>query len=145
MFCKASVLALISSTSFSLVANSSSETAVLTAVFSSSVTLSPRSFTALFELEINASASLRAFASSSNLRSSSAFASASLIIASISASDKPEFALIWIDCSLPVLLSLADTFKIPSALMSKDTSICGTPRGAGGMSPNWKLPNNLFC
>ncbi|SSS33399.1 Uncharacterised protein [Acinetobacter baumannii] len=145
MFCKASVFALIASTSFSFVAASSSETAVFTAVFSSSVTLSPRSLTALFELEINASASLRAFASSSNLRSSSAFASASLIIASISASDKPEFALIWIDCSLPVLLSFADTFKIPSALISKDTSICGTPRGAGGMSPNWKLPNNLFC
>ncbi|CAM0798693.1 hypothetical protein AMPH_11119 [Acinetobacter baumannii] len=145
MFCKASVFALITSTSFSFVAASSSETAVFTAVFSSSVTLSPRSLTALFELEINASASLRAFASSSNLRSSSAFASASLIIASISASDKPEFALIWIDCSLPVLLSFADTFKIPSALISKDTSICGTPRGAGGMSPNWKLPNNLFC
>lgn len=36
-------------------------------------------------------------------------------------------------CSLPVPLSLADTFTIPLASMSKVTSTCGTPRGAGGI------------
>ena len=33
--------------------------------------------------------------------------------------------MIWIDCSLPVALSLADTFTMPLASMSKVTSICG--------------------
>ena len=36
-------------------------------------------------------------------------------------------------CSLPVALSLALTLRMPLASMSKVTSICGTPRGAGGM------------
>ena len=35
--------------------------------------------------------------------------------------------------SLPVALSLADTCRMPLASMSKVTSICGMPRGAGGM------------
>ena len=36
-------------------------------------------------------------------------------------------------CSLPVPLSLADTFTIPLASISNVTSTCGTPRGAGGI------------
>lgn len=36
-------------------------------------------------------------------------------------------------CSRPVPLSLAETWTIPLASMSKVTSIWGTPRGAGGM------------
>ena len=32
-------------------------------------------------------------------------------------------------CSLPVALSLAETFRMPLASMSNVTSICGTPRG----------------
>lgn len=36
-------------------------------------------------------------------------------------------------CSRPVPLSLADTWTIPLASMSKVTSIWGTPRGAGGI------------
>ena len=36
-------------------------------------------------------------------------------------------------CSLPVPLSLADTLRMPFASMSNETSICGMPRGAGGM------------
>ena len=36
-------------------------------------------------------------------------------------------------CSLPVPLSLADTFTMPLASMSKVTSIWGTPLGAGGI------------
>jgi len=34
---------------------------------------------------------------------------------------------------VPVLLSSADTFRMPLASMSKHTLIWGTPRGAGGM------------
>ena len=36
-------------------------------------------------------------------------------------------------CSLPVPRSLAETFMMPLASMSKVTSTWGTPRGAGGM------------
>ena len=43
-------------------------------------------------------------------------------------------------CSLPVPRSLAETFMMPLASMSKVTSICGTPRGAGGMPTRWKTP-----
>ena len=42
-------------------------------------------------------------------------------------------------CSVPVPRSFAETFRMPSASMSKETSICGTPRGAGGM------PSRLNC
>mmetsp|Transcript_878 Transcript_878/g.2740 ORF Transcript_878/g.2740 Transcript_878/m.2740 type:complete len:319 (-) Transcript_878:1158-2114(-) len=44
----------------------------------------------------------------------------------------------------PVDLSSADTFKIPFASMSKQTLICGTPLGAGGMPCNSNLPNKLL-
>ena len=44
-------------------------------------------------------------------------------------------------CSLPVAWSLADTLRMPLASMSKVTSICGTPRGAGGMPSRWNLPS----
>ena len=46
-------------------------------------------------------------------------------------------------CSLPVPRSLALTWRMPLASMSKVTSICGTPRGAGGIPSRWKLPNRL--
>jgi hypothetical protein len=36
-------------------------------------------------------------------------------------------------CSLPLALSLADTLTMPLASISKVTSICGIPRGAGGI------------
>ena len=49
-----------------------------------------------------------------------------------------------IDCSLPVAGSLADTCTMPLASMSKVTSICGTPRGAGGRSTSWNLPSVLL-
>ena len=62
----------------------------------------------------------------------------------MSASDKPEDASILIDCSFPVPLSLADTFKIPLASISNVTSICGTPRGAGGISTKSKRPISLL-
>ena len=41
--------------------------------------------------------------------------------------------------SLPVALSLAVTFRMPLASMSKVTSICGTPRGAGRNSAQLEL------
>ena len=47
-------------------------------------------------------------------------------------------------CSLPVPRSLADTLTMPLASMSNVTSICGTPRGAGGMPTSWNLPSVLL-
>ena len=49
-----------------------------------------------------------------------------------------------IDCSLLVPKSLALTLTIPLASISKVTSICGTPRGAGGIFVNWKFPKVLL-
>jgi hypothetical protein len=43
-----------------------------------------------------------------------------------------------------VLLSLADTFKIPFASISNVTSIYGCPLGAIGIPPNSKSPNFLL-
>ena len=51
--------------------------------------------------------------------------------------------MIWIVCSLPVPRSLAETFTMPLASMSKVTSICGTPRGAGGMPASSNVPSCL--
>ena len=45
-----------------------------------------------------------------------------------------------IDCSLPVPLSFADTLTIPFASISNVTSICGIPRGAGGIPIKWNCP-----
>ncbi len=44
----------------------------------------------------------------------------------------------------PVALSVALTLRMPSASMSKVTSICGTPRGAGGMPSRMNLPSDLL-
>ena len=49
-----------------------------------------------------------------------------------------------IDCSLAVALSLADTCTMPLASMSKVTSICGMPRGAGGMPTRSNWPSSLL-
>ena len=49
-----------------------------------------------------------------------------------------------IACSLPVALSLAVTLTMPLASMSKPTSICGTPRGAGGMPTRSNWPSILL-
>ncbi|CRR39629.1 hypothetical protein PAERUG_E15_London_28_01_14_08984 [Pseudomonas aeruginosa] len=53
--------------------------------------------------------------------------------------------MITMDCCLPVALSFAETCRMPLASISKVTSICGTPRGAGGMSARSNLPSDLFC
>ena len=62
----------------------------------------------------------------------------------ISSSESPEPALISIFCSLPVPRSFAETLRMPLASMSKPTSICGMPRGAGGMPVSWNLPSDLL-
>ena len=76
--------------------------------------------------------------------SSSLFASASFTIFSISSSLKPPEAWIWIFCSFPVPLSLAETLTIPFASISKVTSIWGTPLGAGAIPTSSKFPNILL-
>ncbi|OSY50986.1 hypothetical protein BG846_03379 [Streptomyces fradiae ATCC 10745 = DSM 40063] len=47
-------------------------------------------------------------------------------------------------CSLPVPRSFAVTCMMPLASMSKDTSICGTPRGAGGRPVSSNMPSFLL-
>ena len=60
----------------------------------------------------------------------------------MSASDRPDEAVMVIFCSLFVPLSLACTLTMPLASMSNVTSICGTPRGAGGIPSRWKRPRS---
>ncbi len=50
----------------------------------------------------------------------------------------------WIDCSRPVARSLAVTWTMPFESIAKVTSICGTPRGDGGMPTSSNLPSDLF-
>merc|ERR1719229_204348 len=75
------------------------------------------------------------------LLSSSLNFSASLTMRPISSFDRRPLSLVIVILfSFPVLLSQADTFRMPLASMSKVTSICGTPRGAGGMPVRSNLP-----
>ncbi len=69
--------------------------------------------------------------------SSNCFASLTIFLTSVSASLVE--AVIVIFCSLPVPRSFADTFRIPDASISNETSIWGIPRGAGG------IPTRLNC
>src|SRR5438876_3641727 len=55
--------------------------------------------------------------------------------------ERPLEASMRIFCSRPVPLSRAETFTMPLASMSNVTSICGTPRGAGGIPSRIKLPS----
>jgi hypothetical protein len=57
---------------------------------------------------------------------------------------RPLSFVIVMRFDLPVVLSDADTFRIPLASMSNVTSICGTPRGAGGMPESSNLPRRLL-
>mmetsp|Transcript_9053 Transcript_9053/g.37002 ORF Transcript_9053/g.37002 Transcript_9053/m.37002 type:complete len:292 (-) Transcript_9053:979-1854(-) len=82
--------------------------------------------------------------SSLRFLSASAWASASRTICSTCASERPPELWMVICCSLLVALSLAETFTMPLASMSKVTSIWGTPRGAGGMPIRSKLPSILL-
>lgn len=70
--------------------------------------------------------------------------SASLTIFSISFFDNlPLSFVIVIFSALPVPFSTADTFNIPLASISYVISICGTPRGAGGIPSKLNFPNWL--
>jgi hypothetical protein len=44
----------------------------------------------------------------------------------------------------PVVLSSADTLRMPLASMSNTTLIWGTPRGAGGIPDSSNLPSRLL-
>ena len=121
-----------------------SASASRTSVLMSSGTLSsfsPRNFSVWYTSE---SAWLRTSASSRRRRSSSACSSASRTIFSMSSLGSAEPPVIFIDCSLPVPRSLADTFTMPLASMSKVTSTCGTPRGAGAMPVSSNMPSFLL-
>mmetsp|Transcript_13532 Transcript_13532/g.15948 ORF Transcript_13532/g.15948 Transcript_13532/m.15948 type:complete len:293 (-) Transcript_13532:962-1840(-) len=94
-----------------------------------------------FKLYTKDSRPLRASMRSLTSLSSSANSSASRTMRSMSSSDKRPFsAVIVIFSALPVPLSSAETCKIPFASTSNDTSICGTPRGAGGIPVSSNFP-----
>ena len=113
-------------------------------LFSEASIFSPKSVS-IFSVEwINCSAWFLVSTISRRSLSASAFCSASLIIFSISESDNPPEAWILICCSLPVALSFADTLTIPLASISNVTSICGTPRGAGGIPSRLNSPRTLL-
>mmetsp|Transcript_1470 Transcript_1470/g.3970 ORF Transcript_1470/g.3970 Transcript_1470/m.3970 type:complete len:269 (-) Transcript_1470:936-1742(-) len=71
-------------------------------------------------------------------------ASASCTMRSTSESDRPPLERRVMDCFLPVDLSTALTLTMPLASMSNVTSICGTPRGAGGMPTRSNWPSILL-
>ena len=76
------------------------------------------------------------------LSSSANSSSASLSIFWICSSVKRPLSLVMVIFSfLPVALSSAATLTIPSLSTSNVTSICGWPRGAGGMPVRSKRPN----
>jgi hypothetical protein len=62
---------------------------------------------------------------------------------SISSFERPLEAVILMDCSLPVPRSFAPTWTMPLASMSKVTSTCGTPRGAGRDADEVELAEQL--
>ena len=98
--------------------------------------------TVFFMLYAYVSSELRASTRSLILRSSSANSSASSTMRSISSWDRRPLSLVMVIFSaLPVPLSSAPTFKMPIASISNVTSICGTPRGAGGMDVSSNLPS----
>src|SRR2546423_417113 len=121
-----------------------SDAADSTLARSAASTLSPRPCSDFSTAWIKPSALLRVSTSSRKRLSSSACASASRTMRLISSSVSPLEALMTIFCSLPVALSLAETLRMPLASMSKDTSTCGMPRGAGGMSVRSNLPSDLL-
>mmetsp|Transcript_14961 Transcript_14961/g.25489 ORF Transcript_14961/g.25489 Transcript_14961/m.25489 type:complete len:305 (-) Transcript_14961:866-1780(-) len=90
------------------------------------------------------SASLRVSTLALRSESAEANCSASLTIRSMSASERPPDDWMRICCCLPDAFSFADTLTMPLASMSKVTSICGMPRGAGGMPTRSNWPSSLL-
>merc|ERR1719378_536172 len=77
--------------------------------------------------------------------SSAAYFSASAVIFSTSSFERRDLSLVIVILfSLPVDFSSADTLSMPLASMSKVTSICGTPRGIGGMPDRLNSPSLLL-
>src|SRR6476660_7748400 len=103
-----------------------------TSIFSlaSGLTLSAWSLRSFSVWKTSESALLRTSASSRRTRSSSAWASASFIMRSISSLLRAVPPVMVICCSRPVPRSLADTCTMPLASMSNEPSTCGTPRDA---------------
>ena len=62
-------------------------------------------------------------------------------MSSFGSAEPPEIVIF---CSLPVARSLAETCTMPLASMSKVTSICGMPRGAGGRPVSSNVPSFLL-
>ena len=123
---------------------SNSSNASSTGFLSSSEILSLSSSSCFFVENIICSAWLWVSTVSFHFLSSFACSSASFFIFSISLSLSPLDDSIVICCSLLVALSFAETFKIPFASISNDTSICGIPLGAGGIPSNVNLPSVLL-
>mmetsp|Transcript_16022 Transcript_16022/g.38271 ORF Transcript_16022/g.38271 Transcript_16022/m.38271 type:complete len:305 (+) Transcript_16022:379-1293(+) len=90
------------------------------------------------------SASLRASTAAFFSPSAAAMLSASETIRSMSLSERPPEPWMRMFCCLFEALSLADTLTMPLASMSKVTSICGMPRGAGGMPTRSNWPSILL-
>ena len=90
------------------------------------------------------SASFLVSASSLACLSASAYCSASVTMRSFSESLSFVDAVMVMLICLPVPRSFAVTSSTPSALISKVTSICGTPRGAGGIPSKLKLPRLML-
>ena len=90
------------------------------------------------------SAWLRASTNSRRTWSSLAWVSASSTILLMSPSERPLDAWMEMRSSLPLPLSLAETWRMPLASISKVTSIWGTPRGAGRIPLRLKLCRDLL-
>merc|ERR1712018_234663 len=87
-------------------------------------------------------ASIRSFC----LSSSALNCSDSSTILSISSFDNLPLSLVMvIFLLLPPAFSTAETFNIPLASTSNVTSICGVPRGAGGISVRLNSPRRWLC
>src|SRR5665213_3606112 len=116
--------------------------AVSTFSFSSPSNFSPWSFRSFSVWYTRESALLRTSASSLRFRSSSAWASASFTMRSMSSLAIDDWPVMVIDCSLPVARSLADTCTMPLASMSKVTSIRHAT-GGGGQVDQLELAQGL--
>mmetsp|Transcript_56072 Transcript_56072/g.128738 ORF Transcript_56072/g.128738 Transcript_56072/m.128738 type:complete len:343 (+) Transcript_56072:717-1745(+) len=125
-------------------ASFSAEMSALIASASSCGTFSLCSVSVFSVWYTSESASFRASTTAFFSASAPANISASFTIFSMSESDKPPDDCIRICCCLPDALSLADTLTMPLASMSNVTSICGMPRGAGGMPTRSNWPSILL-
>mmetsp|Transcript_21935 Transcript_21935/g.65773 ORF Transcript_21935/g.65773 Transcript_21935/m.65773 type:complete len:406 (+) Transcript_21935:187-1404(+) len=136
--------ALSSSTGASSGRPSSAANLASTSPLVSSSNLSACSSSDFFVVYTSASASFFVSSSAFFSASAAALSSASRTIFSISSSERPPDDRMTTDCSLPVALSLAETLRMPSASISNETSICGVPRGAGGMPTRSNWPSCLL-